>query len=35
MFEFMVDVSDLLILFDGDIGYGNFNNVCCFVKKFE
>ena len=35
MLEFMADASDLPILFDGDTGYGNFNNVRRLVRKLE
>ena len=33
--EFMADASTLPILFDGDSGYGNFNNVRRLVRKLE
>src|SRR5215212_6516264 len=33
--EFMADATDLLILLDGDTGYGNFNNVRRLVRKLE
>jgi len=33
--EFMADATDVPILFDGDTGYGNFNNVRRLVRKLE
>lgn len=33
--EFMADATTLPILFDGDTGYGNFNNVRRLVRKLE
>lgn len=33
--EFMVDATDIPILFDGDSGFGNFNNVRHIVKKLS
>lgn len=33
--EFMSDATIIPILFDGDTGFGNFNNVCRLVKKLE
>jgi phosphoenolpyruvate phosphomutase len=35
MLEFMADATTLPILFDGDTGYGNFNNVRRLVRKLE
>lgn len=33
--EFMSDATNIPILFDGDTGFGNFNNVSRLVKKLE
>lgn len=33
--EFMSDATSIPILFDGDTGYGNFNNARILVKKLE
>lgn len=33
--EFMSDATDIPILFDGDTGFGNFNNMRRLVKKLE
>lgn len=33
--EFMADATTIPILFDGDTGYGNFNNARMLVKKLE
>lgn len=33
--EFMTDATTIPILFDGDTGYGNFNNVRRLVRKLE
>ena len=33
--EFMSDASKIPIMFDGDTGYGNFNNVRRLIKKLE